>query len=115
MAGEGNSGLAGNMSSCRFLLRLSIGDVSFWISIGDVLGPKQGEEREDEDEDEDGEFDGDFVSLFSGALGSHESSVGKAAGGRFGLNWMTSGCKDGWIRVLAGGGRGGGGEDGAGL
>lgn len=75
------------------------------MSIGGELGTKVGVEGEDEYTDEDLV---DFKSLTTVSFGSHESSVGKAAGGRFGLNSMIFGCKDGLIRVDLAAGRGDG-------
>lgn len=77
------------------------------VCMGDRLESKEGEEDPDEDE----EFQVEFKSLAPDFLGSHESSVGKAAGGRFGLNSMGFGNKDERIRVSAGGGGGGDGDE----
>lgn len=76
---------------------------SFLVSIDDGQGSKGGGEDADETD-----FKVPSESSTADSLGSHVSSVGNAAGGRFGLNSMIFGCKDGWIRVLAREGAGGG-------
>lgn len=63
------------------------------VRVDDVFGSKEGEG--DADEDEDKGFEVELKSWTSASLGSHESRVGKAAGGRFGLNSMIFGYKDG--------------------
>lgn len=99
---ESGCALAGGMKS-RVELALVM------VCIGDGFESNEGEEDPDEDE----EFKVEFTSLAPDFLGSHESSVGNAAGGRVGLNSMGFGRKDERIRVSAGGdGGGGGGERG---
>ena len=63
------------------------------LCFDDIFGSKEGEG--DADEDEDKVFEVELKSWTSASLGSHESRVGKAAGGRFGLNSMIFGCKEG--------------------
>lgn len=75
------------------------------VCVGDKLGSE-------------GKFEGSKVksrSSTSGFVGTHELRVGKAAGGRSGLNSMIFRCKPERTRVLAGGGRGGGGGGGDGI